>query len=491
MTSIITGCAALGAGLMAGVFFAFSSFVMPALARLPAAQGVRAMQSINVVVLNRSFLGVFVGTGVACLWLSITAIRAWSDPGSLCRLTGCIAYLLGVMLVTGGANVPLNEALARVAPNAAQAAQAWPPYVAAWCRWNHVRTLAALGALAAFILALLRGRAGLVALLSVLALGGCSNPLRAIPPPSGRVPVMRLSELGVFDGDLKQQIPRAGFVAYEVNAPLYADGAKKRHFVYVPPGTQLRANADRWDIPVGAYLVKTFSFLRDARDPLLGERFIETRFMVRTESGFTASTYLWNDAQTDAFASRGDLDVRVAFIDLDGAARDELFHVPGTSQCASCHEGRALGFRSRQLDKGDQLSRFLALGLIDAMPPPHLRLTDPMGNAPIAERARSYLDANCSHCHGAGGSAERTDLFWDLEHTVPPELPVCRETREVDGRDRVLVPGHAEQSELLARMRSTNPRVHMPRGPSRLADAAGITLLSAWISSLPARRCDD
>src|SRR3954466_12228190 len=98
MTSIITACAALGAGLMAGVFFAFSSFVMPALARLPAAQGVQTMQSINVVVLNRSFLGVFVGTGVACLWLSITAVRAWSDPGSLCRLTACIAYLVGVVL---------------------------------------------------------------------------------------------------------------------------------------------------------------------------------------------------------------------------------------------------------------------------------------------------------------------------------------------------------------------------------------------------------
>lgn len=491
MTSIITACAALGAGLMAGVFFAFSNFVMPALARLPAAQGVQAMQALNVVVLNRAFLSVFAGTGLACSWLFVLAVRAPSEPASIFRMIGGIAYLSGVVLVTGTCNVPLNEALMRLSASTAEAEQAWPAYVARWCMWNHVRTLAALGAVAAFILAMLRERIGLTALLCALALGGCSNPLRPLPPPTGGLPVMRLSELGVFEGDPKRQIPRAGFVPYEVNAPLYADGAKKRHFVYVPRGTRLGANADRWDVPVGTYLVKTFSFLRDARDPSLGERLVETRFMVRTESGFTASTYLWNEAQTDAIASRGDVDVRVAFIDLQGVAHDQLFHVPGTSQCASCHAGRALGVRSRQLDHGDQLARFVGLGLIDARPPAHLRLTDPMGDGPLAERARSYLDANCSHCHGAGGSAESTDLLWDLEHTTSAELPVCRETREVDGRDRVLVPGHPEQSEFLARMRSTNPRVHMPRGPSRTADAAGIALLSAWVSSLPARRCED
>jgi uncharacterized repeat protein (TIGR03806 family) len=351
--------------------------------------------------------------------------------------------------------------------------------------WNHVRGAAAFAAATLLTLAL-------------LALSGCSRPMQPIAPPGGGAPVQRLSELGLFVGDPAQQIPRAGLVGYEVNASLYSDGAEKRRFVLVPHGTRIQTSEDRWQLPVGTYLVKTFSFPRDMRDPSRGERLVETRFLVRTENGFTASTYVWNDAQTDAIASGGDLDVPVSFIDRQGQRQNQVFHVPATSQCRDCHRGRALGWRSRQLDRAvsskagthDQIAHFASLGLIDQVPPAHLVLSDPAGDASLTARARSYLDANCSHCHGQGGIAEGTDLFWDLEHTTTQQLPNCRETRSVDGRDRVLVPGHPEQSEFLARMRSDNPRVHMPRGPARRMDPSGVALLSAWVSSMPQATCD-
>ncbi len=484
MTLIITLLAALGCGLIAGVFFGFSSFVMPALARLRPAQGVRAMQSINLVVLNRWFLGVLLGTALVCAGLALSALRSWSEPGAWVRFVGSCLYLAGTILVTGLYHVPKNLALARLPADSAEAERFWPVYVAGWSIWNHVRGASAFVAAALLTLAL-------------LAVTGCSRRLRAIAPPGAVTPVERLSELGVFEGDPAKQVPRNGFVAYDVNASLYADGARKRRFVYVPAGSRISTSFDRWQLPQGSYLVKTFSFPRDLRNPALGERLIETRFLVRTADGFTASTYVWNEQQSDATASRGDLDVPVSFLDEQGVQRDLLFHVPSTSQCAACHADRALGFRSRQLDHvaeygdgtHDQIAHFAKLGLIDQRPPAHLLLSDPGGDAPLAARARSYLDANCSHCHGEGGSAERTDLFWDLEHTSPNELPSCRSTRSVDGRDRVLVPGHPEQSEFLARMRSANPRVHMPRGPAKLADAAGISLLSAWVASLPALIC--
>lgn len=486
ITALVTGAAASGCGLIAGVFWAFSNFVMPALARLPTPQAVLAMQSINRTVLNRRFLGVLFGTALSCLVLAVSALSDRSGPSAWLRVTGGSLYLLGTILVTRLCHVPRNIALAQRAADSAEASRLWPSYLDVWSRWNHVRGAASL--LAAVLLTL-----------ALLTLSGCRHPLRPIAPPGGSVPVQRLSELGLFVGDPAKQVPRPGVVAYDVNASLYSDGASKRRFVLVPQGAQLQPHADRWDVPVGTYLIKTFSFPIDLRDPARGERLIETRFLVRTDDGFTASTYVWNDAQSEAFASRGDLDVPVSFIDRRGVQREQLFHVPGTSQCRDCHQGRALGLRSRQLDHlatyadgtRDQIAHFVALGLIERAPPRHEVLADPAGDAELALRARSYLDANCSHCHGDGGIAEGTGLLWDLEHTTAREMPSCRETRSVDGRDHVLVPGHPEQSEFLARMRSENPRVHMPRGPARRMDAAGVALLASWVASLPAVRCAD
>ena len=328
---------------------------------------------------------------------------------------------------------------------------------------------------------------------------GCSAPLSAIPAPGSTAPAPRLSQLGLFEGELAAQRPRAGVVAYDVNASLYAGGAHKQRFVLAPPGARIAVNADRWQAPVGTYFVKTFSFPVDERNPQLGEWLVETRFLIRTKNGFDAATYVWNDAQTDAFASPGDLDVPVSWLDAAGVRRDQRFHVPSAAQCVTCHQGRALGWSSRQLDhratysdgSTDQIQHLLTLGVIDARPSAHAALVDPFGAAPLELRARSYLDANCGHCHGQGGSAEGTDLFWGFEHTGAGELPACRATRDVDGRDRVLVPGHPDQSEFLARMRSERPRVHMPRGPVQSLDQAGIALLSAWVSSLPSAVCTD
>ena len=104
--------AALGCGLIAGVFFAFSSFVMKALARLPAGEGIAAMQSINIVVLRSLFMAVFLGTAATCALLIVPATRMWNGPGAACLLAGSLLYLVGTVLVTMVFNVPRNDALA-------------------------------------------------------------------------------------------------------------------------------------------------------------------------------------------------------------------------------------------------------------------------------------------------------------------------------------------------------------------------------------------
>lgn len=151
---LLTLLAALGSGLMAGTFFAFSVFVMGALARLPADQGIAAMQSINVVVINPLFLGVFLGTGVVSALLAIIALFTWSSAGAAWSLAGSVLYLLGCLFVTIAFNVPLNDELARLRATAPNAAAAWPSYQQRWTAWNHVRAIAPTLALVCFLLAM-------------------------------------------------------------------------------------------------------------------------------------------------------------------------------------------------------------------------------------------------------------------------------------------------------------------------------------------------
>ncbi|MBT8058742.1 MAG: DUF1772 domain-containing protein [Gammaproteobacteria bacterium] len=147
--------ALLGSALIGGVFFAFSSFIMKALARVPSAEGIAAMQSINVVVLNRSFLGAFMGTALISLVLAGFAVSEWGTPPAPWYLGGALLYLVGTFLVTGLGNVPLNNKLAAVSPGDKAAVEVWEFYLDRWTWLNTVRTVAAVVAAIMFIVGLM------------------------------------------------------------------------------------------------------------------------------------------------------------------------------------------------------------------------------------------------------------------------------------------------------------------------------------------------
>lgn len=144
----------VGAGLVGGVFLAFSSFVMKALAGLPAGQGIAAMQRINVVVLNPLFLGVFFGTAVLSGMCVVAGFFPWGAARSLLLLAAGLIYLVGSFGVTVACNVPRNERLAAMAAESVQATEYWPVYLREWLRWNHVRTVASTVSSAGAALAL-------------------------------------------------------------------------------------------------------------------------------------------------------------------------------------------------------------------------------------------------------------------------------------------------------------------------------------------------
>ncbi len=151
---VLTLSSALGCGVVGGVFFAFSTFIMKALNQLPPAQGIAAMQSINVTVINPLFMAAFFGTAVTCAILTISSLLSWHRPGGGFLLVGSLLYLFGTILVTIVFNVPRNEALAAVDPASAEGARLWAGYVSGWTAWNHVRTAAALAAAVSLTIAL-------------------------------------------------------------------------------------------------------------------------------------------------------------------------------------------------------------------------------------------------------------------------------------------------------------------------------------------------
>jgi uncharacterized membrane protein len=150
---VLTVVAAVGAGLSAGVFLAFSTFVMRALGRLPAAQGLSAMQAINRAAPTPLFMLALFGTAVVCVVLAVWAVTDLSEPVAVYVLIGSAVFLAGIVL-TIAYHVPRNDALALVDPNGSGATDTWERYRGAWTAWNHVRTLTCLGGSVAFTIAL-------------------------------------------------------------------------------------------------------------------------------------------------------------------------------------------------------------------------------------------------------------------------------------------------------------------------------------------------
>jgi uncharacterized membrane protein len=151
---VLTLLTALGSGVVAGVLFAFSSFVVKALARLPQAQGIAAMQSINAAAITPAFMTALFGTAAACLAVISCSILCWQAPYAVYLMSGGLLYLLGTIGLTVTFHVPRNQALDRLQPDSPAASGHWDRYVVTWTAGNHIRAAAAVAASAALTIAL-------------------------------------------------------------------------------------------------------------------------------------------------------------------------------------------------------------------------------------------------------------------------------------------------------------------------------------------------
>ena len=315
-----------------------------------------------------------------------------------------------------------------------------------------------------------------------------------------------LSEWNLFT-DFAQQTPAEGVVPYEVNAPLFSDYASKHRFIRVPEGMQITIDeAGHFVFPEGTVVAKTFGFYADLRYPSLGERLIETRLLVRESARWRSIVYVYDadmqEARIQGFGSR----VNVAFIDAAGEDVSLTYRVPNTVQCGNCHGGTGetelLGVPGDQLDRlhaydgvmTNQLDHFVALGWLNARPAVPVTMPNYADAAvPLNERARSYLDANCSHCHREHGAAHQSGLWLTYAQPEGTRTGICKPPvaagRGTGGRFVAISPGSADESIMVFRMESAEPGIKMPELPTVLVHTEGAALIREWIDAMPAVDC--
>lgn len=295
----------------------------------------------------------------------------------------------------------------------------------------------------------------------------------------------RLSQTGCMLADQPWK-PASGLVPYDVNSPLWSDGASKERWFALPNGTTIRRLSDGdWDLPVGSVTVKSFR---------IKGRLVETRLMVRHDDGDWAGySYEWNDAQTDAFLLPAG---KVKTVE------GQQWTYPSRSQCLACHTdaaGRTLGLETAQLNRdlmypatgrtANQLSTLDAIGTFSAPltvgPLQMDRLADPANTAHgLESRARSYLHANCAMCHRPNGPGQGPEDFrYSLPTSSIGAVNVIPTQSSFGLNDpRLIYPGKPERSIISHRLQ-TLELGRMPPLGSVVVDAAGLGLINQWIRS--------
>ena len=307
-----------------------------------------------------------------------------------------------------------------------------------------------------------------------------------------------LSEFGFFQ-DMQNQIPAEGVHPYSLVSPLFSDQTDKLRFVYVPEGQKLGYVKDKVFIfPVGSTLIKTFAYL-NMNGPL-EQQLLETRLLINTNAGWKAISYVWNEEQTDAKRAIAGATIPTSFLNSQGELVAVRYRAPNQNQCKECHQVNKvmtpIGPKARNMNKDlnyqsgemNQLLYWAALGWIDQKldSTPISSYTDV--NASLDDRARAYLDINCGHCHIPGGSADTTGLYLNLIEENQEKLGIFKKPvaagRASGNLKYSIVPGHADDSIMLFRMKSLDPGIMMPESGRALADDTGIKLIKNWIDKL-------
>ena len=343
----------------------------------------------------------------------------------------------------------------------------------------------------------------------------------------------KLSDWGVLDVRDSRMHVDADTVVYTLASPLFSDHALKFRTINVPEGrTVAVTDSGRFDYPVGTVITKTFFYKTAEADSNDGQprflavsdiptptpndlreikldsvQLIETRLLVRREAGWQALPYRWRADQADAeLLLAGDL--LLAEMEFEDQSEESFAYlVPNQNQCAGCHvldqstkAIEPIGPHQKHLQQvagPNQLDEWSNRELVDTE---HLR-TDLVWTQidyrdeshTLNDRARSYLDINCGHCHSATGPADTSGLYLNGETLDRVRLGWCKAPiaagQGTGGHQYGIVPGNPERSILYYRMQSRDPGAMMPELGRNLLDEAGSALVAKWIGDMESTPC--
>ena len=313
-------------------------------------------------------------------------------------------------------------------------------------------------------------------------------------------PPLKLSEYGFFK-NMNSQLPSKGVLPYTLESQLFSDYADKLRFIYIPEKKFAKNVPDRvFDFPDGTALIKTFAYLNQHSSSNLPSQLLETRLLIKKNGEWSNVSYIWNKDQDEAFLSIAGKTIPTKFINNNGELRDVRYRVPNINQCKECHQINKtitpIGPKARNLNVdyayGDetmnQLGKWHKLGWIDSEYPIKSMVDWADQNANLDDRARSYLDINCGHCHIEGGSADTSGLYLDFNESRKINLGFYKKPiatgRASNNLKYSIVPGNPEESILLYRMQSLDPGIMMPESGRALEHSEAIQLVSKWIKNL-------
>ncbi len=305
-------------------------------------------------------------------------------------------------------------------------------------------------------------------------------------------------------------VPMAGVTQYDLNTPLFSDYAVKTRTVWLPAGKTAAYDAiNTFDFPTGTVFTKSFGFKDDFRktNPLIN--WVETRVLLKSDSGWQGYAYLWNQAHTDATLDFGGRVQSISWLDEAGATQNINYLVPSFNQCKQCHQTDAvmntIGPKARNLNRSfpygegtdNQLTHWAKIGILTGAPAAAVAPRLPVWNDPstgsVNDRARAYLETNCAHCHNAHGAAASTGLSLGTAVTDPTAFGTCKPPvaagEATGGNQFDAVPGDPAHSIITYRLASTKPSIAMPQIGRAAVDKDGLQLVSDWISGLPGGPC--